>query len=75
MKLSKTQICLHIYEELLHNDFVDIKKMKSKFQIEDKTFLRYINEIRAYLLNFYTAKEIVYLRSKHAYKLVVYEIS
>lgn len=73
MKLSKTQICLHLYEELLKNDLIDIGEMKVKFRLEDKTFTRYINEIRAYLLNFYTAKEIVYLRSKHTYRLVTYE--
>lgn len=72
MKLVKTQVCLYIYEELLNNKFINTTEMRQKFNLEDKTFSRYINEIRSYLYNFYTGKEIVYLRSKQIYKLVSY---
>jgi len=73
MKLVKTQICLYIYEQLLTNKYIEIAKIKEKFKLEDKTFIRYINEIRSYLYNFYTGKEIVYIRSQQIYKLVGYE--
>ncbi|MDY4051818.1 MAG: hypothetical protein SOY80_00480 [Bacilli bacterium] len=72
MKLVKTQVCLYIYEELLNNKFINTTEIRQKFNLEDKTFSRYINEIRSYLYNFYTGKEIVYLRSKQIYKLVSY---
>lgn len=72
MKLVKTQVCLYIYEELLNNKFINTTEIRQKFNLEDKTFSRYINEIRSYLYNFYTGKEIVYLRSKQIYKLVTY---
>ncbi len=72
MKLVKTQVCLYIYEELLTNKFINTTEIRQKFNLEDKTFSRYINEIRSYLYNFYTGKEIVYLRSKQIYKLISY---
>lgn len=72
MKLVKTQVCLYIYEELLNNKFINTTEIRQKFNLEDKTFSRYINEIRSYLYNFYTGKEIVCLRSKQIYKLVSY---
>ncbi|MDD7314977.1 MAG: hypothetical protein PUH11_04540 [Bacilli bacterium] len=59
MKLVKTQVCLYIYEELLNNKFINTTEIRQKFNLEDKTFSRYINEIRSYLYNFYTGKEIV----------------
>ena len=52
---------------------ISLMEMKNKFGLEDKTFMRYINEIRSYLYNFYKGKEIVYVRSEQAYKLVSYE--
>ncbi len=73
MKLVKTQICLYIYEQLMDKKIINIMEMKNKFGLEDKTFMRYINEIRSYLYNFYKGKEIVYVRSEQAYKLVSYE--
>lgn len=72
MKLSKTQICLFIYEELITKKFIDADYCKNEFDLEDKTFMRYINELRSYLSNFYKGYEIVYSRSAHVYKLVAY---
>ena len=73
MKLVKTQICLYIYEQLMDKKIISITEMKNKFNLEDKTFMRYINEIRSYLYNFYKGKELVYVRSEQAYKLVSYD--
>ena len=73
MKLVKTQICLYIYEQFMDKKVINIMEMKNKFGLEDKTFMRYINEIRSYIYNFYKGKEIVYVRSEQAYKLVSYE--
>ncbi len=73
MKLVKTQVCIYIYEELLNNKYIDIEDVKNKFNLENKTFFRYINEIRSYLYNFYKGREIVYVRSKQKYKLVSFD--
>lgn len=70
MKLVKTQVCLYLYEQLLTVGHVEIEEIKKDFNLENKTFSRYINEIRAYLYNFYKGKEIVYYRDEHRYYLV-----
>lgn len=69
MKLVKTQVCLYIYEELLENGHVDAEVIKTKYNLSTKTFLRYINELRAYLCNFYRGKQIIYRREKQRYYL------
>lgn len=73
MKLVKTQVCIYIYEQLIKNKEIDIQKIKKHFNLEDKTFFRYINEIRTYFYNFYKGREIVYVRSEHKYKLISFD--
>ena len=70
MKLVKTQICLYLYEELLTVGYFNSDEIKNKFNLENKTFHRYINEIRAYLLNFYKSCEIIYNREKQRFYLI-----
>lgn len=70
MKLVKTQVCLYLYEQLLTVGYIEIEKVKQTFNLENKTFSRYINEIRAYLYNFYKGKEIFYYRDEKRYYLV-----
>ena len=70
MKLVKTQICLYLYEELLTIGYFNSDQIKKKFNLENKTFHRYINEIRAYLLNFYKGCEIIYNREKQRFYLI-----
>lgn len=70
MKLVKTQVCLYLYEQLLTVGYIEIEQVKQTFNLENKTFSRYINEIRAYLYNFYKGKEIVYYRDEKRYYLV-----
>ena len=69
MKLVKTQVCLYIYEELLEKGHVDAETIKNEYNLSTKTFLRYINEIRAYLCNFYRGKQIIYRREYQRYYL------
>ena len=75
MKLVKTQVCLYIYEQLVDGKIIKTREIRNKFGLEDKTFKRYISEIRSYLYNFYKGKGIVYIRSEQAYRLVSYAIS
>lgn len=73
MKLVKTQVCLYIYEQLMNEKYIFVDDIKCRFNLEDKTFSRYINEIRSYLYNFYKGKEILYIRSEQKYKLVTFD--
>lgn len=73
MKLVKTQICLYIYEQLLFHKHIDIHLTKQKFNLNDKTFSRYISEIKKYLKNFNPNKEIVWIRENKEYRLVELE--
>lgn len=73
MKLVKTQVCLYIYEQLMSKKVIEVSDIKAKFNLEDKTFSRYINEIRSYLYNFYKGKEIMYIRTEKKYKLISFE--
>lgn len=73
MKLVKTQVCIYIYEELLNKKYLEVEKIKKKFNLENKTFSRYINEIRTYLYNFYKGREIVYIRSEQKYLLISFD--
>ena len=45
------------------------KEVKEKFELEDKTFYRYIQEIRAYYCNMYKKEKIIYCRSEGKYVL------
>lgn len=70
MKLGKTQVCLYIYEQLLKNGSISSEEIKTKFDLCDKTFSRYISELRCYLVNFFKNVDIVYVKKENNYLLV-----
>ena len=69
MKIVKTQVILFMYEKLLMKRELYSKEVKEKFELEDKTFYRYIQEIRAYYSNMYKKEKIIYCRSEGKYVL------
>lgn len=73
MDLNKTQVVLYMYEKLEKNGYLYPEEVKKQFDLERKTFFRYILEIRVYLYNFYTGKELVYSRHDRRYYLTCYE--
>lgn len=73
MKLVKTQVCLYIYEQLLLHSYIEIHSVKEKFNLNDKTFSRYISEIKKYLKNFNHNKELVCIRANKEFRLVELE--
>jgi len=75
MKLVKTQVCLFMYEQFLTTGFVDGNDMKKKFDLNDRTLFRYINEIRCYLSNFFKGTDIVFSRHENKYFLMPTEKS
>lgn len=70
MKVVKSQVILFMYEKLLLEKELRSDEVKEKFELEDKTFYRYIQEIRAYLSNFYKSEVIRYSKSQRKYYLV-----
>ncbi|MCM1513956.1 MAG: hypothetical protein NC090_03105 [Anaeroplasma bactoclasticum] len=72
MHYNKTQIVLFIYEQFIDKGMVQPDEIKQKFSLEERTFLRYIAEVRAYLYNFYKGFDIYYIRSQGIYKYIGY---
>lgn len=60
MKVSKAQAIVFIYEQLLNNEFITKEDIQSVISISDVTFRRYIQELRAYLVNFNKDYEIMF---------------
>lgn len=70
MKVVKTQVILFMYDELLSGKTLEPKKVKDMFELKDKTFYRYVQEINAYFCNTYKNKKICYDRKNKNYYLI-----
>lgn len=70
MRIVKAQVILFMYEKLLSEGVLDSIEIKAKFEITDKTFYRYIQEINAYFCNTYKNKKVCYDRKNKKYYLV-----
>lgn len=69
MSFNKSQSTLFIYKKLLEEGEIKKSDVLSILSISDLTFRRYIQEIRAYLINFNEPYEIVYVKTKDTYIL------
>lgn len=69
MEVNKTQALLYIFETLLNKRKITKNDVLNQINISDLTFRRYIQELRAYLLNFNEPYEIVYNRKNDEYYL------
>ena len=70
MKVNKTQALLYIYSLLIKEKKIVKSNIMSKLEISDLTFVRYIQELRAYFYNFFTGYEIIYVKKDDMYVLV-----
>lgn len=70
MKVVKSQVLLYMYESLNTKKEIDPEFVKGKFELTNKTFLRYIQEIRAYYSNMYKNEKIIYSKQYKLYFLV-----
>ena len=70
MKTNKTQTVLYMYDYLLHNKMISQECLSSFGEISNKTFLRYIDEIRSFFSNYYIDFDIVYSRTTKQFDLV-----
>ena len=70
MKVSKSQVLMYIHEKLLLDKQINPLEIKEMFELEDKTFYRYIQEIRAYYSNIYKMESVCYSKKNKMYYLV-----
>ena len=69
MKVGKTQAIVFIYEQLLKNKTISKEDIQNVISISDVTFRRYIQELRAYLVNFNKELEIKFDKKQSQYFL------
>jgi|GEM_PF-2279418 hypothetical protein len=67
VKKNKTYCTLYIYAKLHDEGSITKDEIKKELGLTDLRFMRYLQEIRAYLCNFSTAKELVYNRREDRY--------
>ena len=70
MKVNKTQALMYLLSVLITNKQISREDIKNKLEISDLTFRRYMQEIRAYLINFELPYELKYLKGEDIYSLV-----
>ena len=70
MKVNKTQATMFILNLLLKNKELSKSDVLDVLDISSLTFSRYIQEIKAYLLNFNIPLEIKYYRYNDKYRLI-----
>ena len=71
MKVGKSQAIVFIYEQLLKNKTISKEDIQNVISISDVTFRRYIQELRAYLVNFNKELEIKFDKNKNKYFLAI----
>lgn len=69
MKVNKAQALLYMYSLLIKNHHLTKKEVQSEIAINNLTFSRYIQELRAFLYNFYTGYDLVYVKRDGLYIL------
>ena len=73
MKVNKTQAVLYIFNTLLSQKTINKNDIMSEFDnMDDLKFKRYIQEIRAFLVNFCLGYELIYDRKDNVYFLQKY---
>lgn len=69
MKVNKVQAIIYMFSLLQKSKKITKDEIRQKISISDVSFRRYIQEIRAYLINFNEPYELVYLKKDDAYLL------
>ena len=67
MHVGKVQAILYIFEQLLKKRSITKGEIQSVISISDVTFRRYIQEIRAFIINFNEPYEIKYIKNDDSY--------
>lgn len=69
MKVVKSQVVLFMHEKLLLEGELNAREVKEKFELDDKKYYRYIQEIKSYYANMFKKDEIIYKRKDNKYYL------
>lgn len=67
--MVKSQLVLYLFDELTQGRGICAHEIICDYHISERTFMRYISEIRAYMYNFYRNKELVFSKSDNHYYL------
>ena len=70
MKVVKSQVVLYMHEKLLLDEELDSKEIKDMFELDNKKFYRYMQEIKSYYSNMFKTDKIVYSKKNMKYYLV-----
>lgn len=70
MKVNKSQATMLILKMLLDNGYIVKDEIMALLEINDLSFSRYIQEIKAFFYNFDIGLEVEYLRSENRYVLI-----
>jgi len=69
MKVNKVQAIIYMFSLLQKSKKITKDEVLQTISLSDVSFRRYIQEIRAYLINFNEPYELVYLKKDDAYLL------
>ena len=69
MKVNKTQSLMFILHRLLLKGEVTKAEILERIDVNDLTFRRYMQELRAYFRNFNTSCDLVYKKNNDMYVL------
>ena len=69
MKVNKVQAIIYMFSLLQKSKKITKDVVCQKILISDVSFRRYIQEIRAFLINFNEPYELIYLKKDDAYLL------
>ena len=69
MKVNKVQAIIYMFSLLQKSKKITKGEVLQTISLSDVSFRRYIQEIRAYLINFNEPYELVYLKKDDAYLL------
>lgn len=70
MKVNKVQAVIYIFKTLLEKGKIKKAEIQNVVEINDLTFRRYMQELRAYLSNFDEPYELKYVKSDDSYYLI-----
>ena len=69
MKVNKVQAAIYIFKILLEEGKITKNEVQDKIELSDLKFRRYMQELRAYLVNFDEPYELKYIKTEDAYFL------
>ena len=69
MKVTKTQAMMFILKMLLEDKEITKEQVLNIIDIDDTTFHRYMQEVRAFFSNFNFPHRLIYLKSSSKYFL------